>query len=163
MKLARIEHIRCDEQDGITYVMAPDDTDEDKLQVDVTAARDLYFKALDDFKAQGDHPGWVTAGDDWPDDTTIGEIKRLIKENGEARAAYNNKRSALIHQFGYYLEKFGYTPLWRYEDVLEATAYWGHAHGVSIKYSAPQVDFTPPEGEEAKKPEVYPLKRKALI
>jgi hypothetical protein len=163
MKLARVEHLRCDDTDGVTYVMAPDGVDEDKFQTDVTAARELYQKAIDDFKALGAKPVWLTESlEDWPDEMTAGEIKQRVKENYAERVAYDDIRSRATHEFGYYLEKLGYTPL-RRAECLEATAYWGHQHGVDIKYSKTTTDFKTKESEAAGQPEVYPLTRKALV
>ena len=72
MKLVKIEHLRCGEYEGYTYLLAPDNITKEKFQEDVYKASKNYLKAKEDFKKMNERPKYLSPSlNEFPDNIKI--------------------------------------------------------------------------------------------
>lgn len=136
MKLARIEHVRCDEYGGSTLVWVDDGMTEEDLQAAVDRASARYLAAatehMKEVKKTGPphQPDW-----NFHRDRVIGEV---LDEHERKKAEYKdwaNGRRRALRGFDQYLEdEEGITGFWDNEAELNAEVDWGHRHGTPIEY-----------------------------
>jgi len=141
MKLARIDHVRCDSYDATTYVWVPDDMTEDGLDDLVSAAQRSYLKAEDDLAKSPDappNPGYFPRYDaDMNASKTVAEVKA---EHAAAKAAYEaweKRRNAARKSFAEHLVAVSSGAVKFFCDggeLLRTEARWGHRHGTTIDY-----------------------------
>lgn len=151
MKLVRVDHYRCGEIDGVTYLWAPDDTDEKKLDADIAAAIVKHDVVREEFREQGPKPPHLTMHDidKFSRDMTVGEAIKKIKEAQEKRKKWDCLERRVTRSFGSHMRELGYIPLgWMDDeedggvDIIHSFAYWGHRHGQSIDYTTTDTDYT---------------------
>ena len=138
MKLARIDHIRCDEPDGATLVWIEDSMTEDDLQEAVERAGKAYVKAVSEFmntkppegiQSAYSQPNWERNRD-----RKVGEVLDEHAKLKEQRTEWDRKRREAIRPFDEFLhQEPGIEPFWEGEFV-NGDMYWGHRHGESIQY-----------------------------
>lgn len=140
-RLVRIDHNRCGDYDGdSTYVTAPDDWNDAKIEEEVDAAQDAYLK---DFAAAKvflnteapPHPGYSPKWDDPINLTkTVAEVQADFAAKKAAYDEHSNTKRKFERRFEDYLVERGFKPIWDDDDTLETVVYWGHAHGSSYLY-----------------------------
>jgi hypothetical protein len=149
MKLVRVEHIRCQEHSGRTFVLCPEAWSEDEVEEKLQMAREEYLKALKDWEELGGKaPNNATAYTappyrDYPD-KTVAEIDALWKLEQEKYAEWNGRRNNWRKRFGVFLTEQGFTQL--DDDESECQEYsidWDHRHGTRIEYSETETDSFP--------------------
>lgn len=144
MKLVRIEHVRCGEYDGYTYMLAPDDTSEDKLDNDVFTAMNNYLNALGEFKKLNKRPERLYFNlDNIPDNVTMSEAKELTKQRDEEIKKWDDAERKCTRSFGCWMHDLGYRFLSEAEDneIMESSVNWGHRHGEHIEYDVTKTDI----------------------
>lgn len=138
MKVAKINHYRCDDFSATTYVWVPDDTTQEQFEDAVFKAQDVYLAFCREFAARikvGD-PGWVVDYRNYPNkQATLAEID---EEFAAKKAVYNEwheQEKKAYKTFGEYLRAEGYIPLWDHEpELLIEELDWSHYHGIHIGY-----------------------------
>jgi hypothetical protein len=140
MKLARIEHIRCDESTAFTILLVPDVTTEDDLDRAVQAARKARDVDTNAFlahepKPEYPYPNLQLNGNNLPDTTTYAEIKAAYEKKKLAYDEWQKRRDAATRSFASYIKEFlpGASDLYDAE-ALETSVNWGHRHGEKIDY-----------------------------
>jgi hypothetical protein len=142
-KFVRIEHIRCGEFEGYTYLLAPENITQEQFEKDVDTATQNYFKAKEEFKKMSDKPKYVGTGiADFPEDMTIKEAKELYNKLTNERWNWESKERQVSKSFGFWMTDLGYLLLGDIEDgyIIETFVNWGHRHGEHIDYSLTDTD-----------------------
>lgn len=145
MKLIKIEHNRCEDWDGSSYLWAPKDFTEDKIEDDILYAQKEYEKDTTIAIANKENPKLIYKPyspipfGNYPD-KTVKEVQEIWEQE---RIKYNEWQSKLkpaAQSFENYLIKKGYVNF--YEGEMETyIAYWGHRHGVPLKYGTNNPTF----------------------
>jgi hypothetical protein len=133
MKLARIDHSRCDEYSGTTFVWVEDGMTEERLEEAVQRASEAYLKAASEHMA-GEKPEHVFQPD-WQAnrDRLVEYVLRAHKEAQEKYAEWDKKRREAWRGFDSFLcEEEGITGFWDRDPDITAKVYWGHRHGQDI-------------------------------
>jgi hypothetical protein len=136
-KLIYIEHTRCGEFDGTTYLWAPSEKTSEEIQLDIDAAQEEYLDKLKKYKETKIPGKALYRIEDCPDNVTVLEAKELIRLSENERKEYQKIENDATQNFGVYLFKKGYQPLYETEDapVEEFYVNWGHNHGLNIDMS----------------------------
>ena len=151
MRLARVDHYRCDDIAASTYVWIPDEKDQAAFEVDVARAQEAFLAAG---AAAAEHAGprpvsaWSPGLtplrlDDAPDSTTVGELRAARAQAQAEWAAWEAKRKAASRPFGSFLADLGYRAFYDIEPALVADLGWGHRHGQAL-----DLDDTAPGGRD---------------
>lgn len=142
MKLVKINHIRCDEWTGTTYLLAPEDTTEEQLQKDVDTAEQNYLQSIKNFEDAGQKPKYININNfgELPNNLTVGEFNEMRIKRDQEIKEWDDKRDASTHNFAYYMRQLGYFDLNEDEDALEAEVNWGHRHGETLDISRTKLD-----------------------
>jgi hypothetical protein len=150
MKLVRVEHIRCRDYSGRTFVLCPETWTEDEIEDKLCLAQENYLKALKDFQELGGKaPNKATVYTappyrDYPD-KTVAEIDALWKHKQEEYAEWNSLRNNWRKSFATFLTDQGFTHLDDDEaECLEHSVDWDHRHETRIDYSETETDSFPP-------------------
>jgi hypothetical protein len=136
MKLAKVEHIRCDDPIATSYLMVPDELSEEELASAADRANQAWWRAAQTFAQYNAQPRGRPASkvlDDFRDDLTIRQAKLLWEAAERERKELEERwREAQVD----------FTTLLRREipgseyiedfPALEATCHWGH--GTKIIY-----------------------------
>jgi hypothetical protein len=144
VKFVKITHIRCSEDDGITYGFVPDDWTENQFYEAIERAKKAYQKAtatyLEELKT-GDlsslnwHSG-TPKYERYPD-KTVREVQELHAKEIEDKKRRKTILDDARKPFGSFLEKEGFILIWRAEAELEGDIDWGHQHGTPLQYKEP--------------------------
>lgn len=161
MKLARIEHWRCDEPiswkhgSGYTYVWVPIDMTEEELDVLCEEAQRSYLDAEHEFKklSPTPPPGYgVTITTATPDSKTVGELRAEHEIQTKAYKEYQATQENSRKPFAWHLKKVSggtIIEFWAETPDLETKLSWGHNHGVTIEHSPTNLgDYPFPQDEE---------------
>lgn len=151
MKLARIDHFRCDDIAASTYVWGPDDLTPERLEADVAKARESFLAAG---IAAASHagprpesawsPGLVPTNlEGVPAETTVGELRAARARQKEEWAVWETKRKAASRPFGAFLVDLGYQLFYDVAPDLSTEVGWGHRHGQQL-----DLDDTAPHGRD---------------
>lgn len=146
MKTISIHHIRCGEWDASTYVLAPDDWDDNTINQKIQDAAKEYLVVLKQAKEDNPRPGNYY-GPDWNSpkhlDKTVREVlaERTIEE--EKIKKWEKRQRENRKQFSDFLADQGFTPLWKLDENLVFEVDWGHNHGLFIDYSETETDGFP--------------------
>jgi hypothetical protein len=144
MKLACVEHIRCRENDAITYVWVADDMTKQELQSFCAQAADKYLaveKELQSAPAPYAHPGCTPDFEQYPN-KTVAEVKA---EHAKQFAAYNHwheKFEASRKTFAFRLAEASSGRIMEFYAItpsLQVGVNWGCKHGVVIDYGKTDV------------------------
>lgn len=157
MKLARVEHIRCGEYAGYTYLMVPDDLTEEQFQQDVNEVVAEYVRDVDLFNQQDPPVALLDIRThEFPPGTTVEQARAIVKVREQESNDWYARRAAFAKDFSHYIKARGYIPIHE-ADHLAADADWGHRHGQTFKYSADQLGYSPGLVHSVK------LTRKAIV
>jgi hypothetical protein len=138
MKLARIEHERCDEIQAYTYVWVPDSMDEAGFYDAVTKAQDKYLAYIKADAASNPVPNTARPGsrpdyDQYPD-LTVSEVKSLHSAQIEEYKQWSEARRLARRHFREYLADYGILDFYSHQPDLNVVAHWGHRHNTWIGY-----------------------------
>lgn len=142
MKLAKIEHVRCDEPDCTTYVWTPDDWDEKQFRAALKNAEKAYLSAYQE---------WQRIKDEAPEkyfanykdelefyqarpELSVAQAKAEWEEAFARRKAWEVEYNKGQQTFAEFLELEGLTAFIVHEPDFSACINWGHQHGASLKY-----------------------------
>lgn len=152
MKLLRINHTRCQEHDGSSYLWVPDDLTEDALYDAIEAAEKAYLADLTAWQkevADGapPNPGYSLNVNNYPDTWTKLEMRLDFAQKKAKYDEYQKmKRQASKNFTGYVVDQIegaldfsdGFESTWSEREGLAETLVfdqdWGHMHGTPIKY-----------------------------
>jgi hypothetical protein len=158
MKLARIEHYRCNQPAGkwglTTYVWVPDDWTAETLQLYVDSAVKSYLNTEQEFKKSSPvpPPGYGAAVmPNTPDDKTVGELKAEYDAAATTYKLYQTLVEKARRPFAWHLKQASdgaVLQFWENEPELKTEADWGHNHGVTIEHSETVLKDYPPTNDE---------------
>ena len=140
MKLARIEHTRCQEWDGNTHVLIPDDWDGDKFRGVVNKCVTKMIEAAKKAKdtSETSPSRWTPWGVSIPykefPDKTVKEVNAWWADQKRIHEEWLAEIEPIKVKFSDLLKEEGIKQLWEAEEILTADAYWGHHHGISLEY-----------------------------
>jgi hypothetical protein len=144
MRLLKVEHTRCGEAAGHTYVWIDDDVD--ALAV-VDAAKRDYLRAIADLAAQrkppNDYRPYGSPPYDKFPDKTVAEVKAEWEAKKVEWTAWNEKRMGARLAFEDFLARQEGVKTWAWHESEVVALDWGHLHGTSIDYSLTDVDTIP--------------------
>jgi hypothetical protein len=152
MQLVRIENIRCAEWDSNTWILAPDEWDEDKIQEQVDKAMDAYIDTLDKLrenKKGKPFPNLRYAPDyKAHPERTVREIDEEYDRKKIANQEWEKEHKDRNLGFENFLMNQGFFSL--YDDeadsfIVEASANWGHRHGTRINYNETRNEHITPQ------------------
>jgi hypothetical protein len=144
MKLVKVDHIRCAEWSGSTYVWAPNEWDEEQIENAVRTARQDYLDALNLARENQQPPNDYRYGPPpfakYPDK----KVSEVIEEWEAKKAEYSaweKEQAKTKRSFMNFLALQGFTWLGSNEDdVIEVDVDWGHMHGTRIDYGETESD-----------------------
>ena len=136
MRLARIDHIRCDEPSGTTFVWVEDSITDEEFQDTVDRVAKEYLVRVKEFmelkkpKSVSFQPNW-----DKLRDKNVGEVLDEHKAKKEKYSAWEKEqRKARVTFAGLLTKEEGILSFWDMEPGISAEAYWGHNHGLHIEF-----------------------------
>lgn len=156
MKLAKINHVRCDDRwRAETYVWVTDDMTEERLEELCQAAIKAYWEAEDAAKAEAPpYRGYSPNYKEFPD-KTVAEVDVFWAAEHRKYEEWKHKRDKARKPFAEFLFDVGEGAIQKFwslpDSVIKAEARWGHRHGQHAEYS---------EVNPAKKDFNYPKKSK---
>jgi hypothetical protein len=135
MKIAKIEHNRCDSYEVTTWVWAPDDWTFEQFDAAVERARTAYQAVVDAWSAERKvaDPGFQPDYKKHPD-KTVREVDEEFAVLKEAYKSWSAEKSKAQKGFAHYLAAEGMVEIWNHEPELKTELYWGHQHGKTIRY-----------------------------
>jgi hypothetical protein len=135
-KIFKITHYRCGDYDNTTNILGPEDTTVEQFESDIIAAQKDYLEAIDDFDKNYKDIGYPKNSiNEFPDNLTIAECKKLNKESEEKRKEMQILKGKATGSFENYLCKRGYFYVWDEKlEAIEMELDWGHKHGAQLKY-----------------------------
>ena len=154
MKLAKVEHDRCNEYAATTYVWVADDMTEEHLYALVEAARRSYLQAEEDFKIDAPkNPGYVPNYKVYPNNS-VKEVEDMFNIERLAYKKWEEKRALAREPFVFHLIKASNglaKSFYDMPDALTVNCSWGHRHGTTIKFGGTypeKKDLNYPKEEE---------------
>ena|ERR1700733_8286078 len=141
MKLAKVNHNQCNEYAATTYIMIPDEWDEETFRENVDKAAKDYQNFVNNWNEE--RKKYIEASNfspyGYPDykkhpDKTVAEIDALHAQKAAQYDEWKNFRQQGYKTFGDYLKKYGCISLWEYEGIYTRTVYHGHQHGAGLDY-----------------------------
>lgn len=156
MKLARINHERCNEWNCSTYVWIPDDWTEEHFQIIVSQAKQEYLAHRAKVKEENPplHPyGYNLEGlrskypEEFPDTMTFAEADIKVQEFRQRKKEYDAKISKLDRGLLAFLEDKGVKSFYSYSEGIVPTAWcdWGHNHGQNYDYEDTKIETSYPK------------------
>jgi hypothetical protein len=142
MKLVRIAHQRCIEYDRSSFVLAPDEWDEDEINRQILAAQDDYLKQYELAKLGNDfsapkYPGFAPKWTNFPD-LTVAQIQASHKKAMDEYNAWKKENERTKRSFESFLEDRGFVSIWNAEEdkgqILYTECDWGHRHSQKLEY-----------------------------
>jgi len=138
MKLIKIEHSRCADYDGASYLWAPDGFLEPEIEKDIINAQREYEK--DTAIAIANKKGPVLIYQPYSQipyrnypDKTVKEVNEIWEQEKIKFDEWQEKIKPAAQSFEDYLIKKGYVGFYDY-DIESYGADWGHQHGKPLKY-----------------------------
>lgn len=150
MKLCKISHYKCDEFDGHTFLLGPDNITEEQLSKDAEEAVNYHLNKLREFNNQPDKPAYPRYPDlDKVDpNTTCGELVEQYKKDQVNYKNWETLRRESSGSFMTVMSSKGYKRLSNYEGeqeitgkILVTTAYWGHNHDLPVNKEDDDLDI----------------------
>lgn len=149
MRLARIRHYRCNEIDGVSYVLIPDEMSEDALQYLADSAVKAYLDA-ERAAAAIIGPKQIGYGPQYEKhpEKTVAEIKgEYDREFAQWKADEEIRKQGRL-RFSDHLARLSDQKIKRYFDedpsILEIEVSWGHNHGTDKDSSGDSMDGVRP-------------------
>lgn len=144
MKIAHVDHIRCDETAATTYVVVPSELTEEEFQTAVTKAQSAYEDVMAQVPLYSREyvpfPGLAQLRA-MPADKTVKEVIDEYERQKEERKALDEMAERKRRSFGWYLEQQGLQIVQRAPAELKAKVNWGHRHGQNIRYDGIDVAY----------------------
>lgn len=146
MKLIKIEHFRCGDFEGYSYLFAPDNKTSEEVEEDLSWVYQQQTKA----QVPGKEPPYLLERiSDYDDSLTIKEVKEKLAQNNLDREEYRKKLDNARQSFNHWMMQKGYMPLSLNEDLECYSMDWGHNHGERFEYSLTKgLDFNPNKKDE---------------
>lgn len=151
MKLAKVEHIRCDSYDGdASYLWVPDDLTEDAFEEAIDAAIINYLQNLQEYQAHDINKlgYWPPSSPDFKKypDKTVQEVLEIFEKE---KAEWNRLDEIRVRTEKTFTDVLiskipGAQKFWDHDEILTASADWGHRHGTHINYGVTNVDYSGP-------------------
>lgn len=135
MKLARVSHIKCDENRASTYVWIPDGMTEEQFQNLCDLARTRYLECEGNFRANGPqyprldydkHPGKTVAEIKAMHDVAVSQYESLKKHHEDSRRSFGDWLVELSQKT--------IEPFWKIDPPIDIDLHWGHNHGMSMEF-----------------------------
>lgn len=141
MYLVRIEHARCGEYDGVTFIVAPKGLSKEQVEERIELAKNNYLEAYEKFKAEVEKqdPGWNLNIDKFSEDITIKEAKEIFAKQKKEYLEWETLKHAADLRFERYLEMLGFDTIYSLKEddeltFVESFINWGHRHGDRLRY-----------------------------
>jgi hypothetical protein len=149
LQLVRIEHERCGEWSGYTYVGAPQDWSQEQIEEAVTNAEKKYLATFEQAREESPRPPYVTLsqiGEANPD-LTYREVQELVAEKQRAVGEWQSRQWKQSKKFEDFLDTEGFKRLRDIDPDADVVVNWGHNHGKSLRYGDEETDtfVTPAE------------------
>jgi|SRR5271170_1929141 len=161
MKLAEVEHYRCDQPAGkwglSTYVWIPDDMSEHEFGLLCEAARDKYLEneRENDTKQPALPIRYLdleSTPPQYSDSMTVAEVRAKVKEQTDIYKVFEIKRAQARKSFSKLLVEVSNGVILQFWDEKLAATHklrWGHNHGVTVLYGETKIgDYSPEPPEE---------------
>ena len=159
MKLARVEHYRCNQPAGkwglTTYVWVPDGMSEHEFGLLCEAAREKYLANENEWRksAPVQPPGYAPNLDPVRDkDKTVETVYAEWNAKALAFKEYDIKRANARKSFSVLLVEASNGAIKLFWNEQPAVGYeldWGHQHGVTLDMGETKLsDYPPSDGDE---------------
>lgn len=138
MKPVAISHERCGDYEDWSYMLAPDDWDDDKIQDEIDEAMTDYIAALRTAIKEENPPNGgkgrygAVPYNDYPD-LTVREVQELWAKYKKEYDEWFETTKPTQATFEMFLGKRGFAYPWDDDDAVYY-AHWGHMHGTPLKY-----------------------------
>jgi hypothetical protein len=147
LRLIRIDHSRCGEPVAHTFILAPADWDAKTIDQGIQNAYKAYWDAIQIAQNKEKEPPTgnptVAKYKEYPD-KTVAEVEAIFAEQFATHSAWQKDQWKARQEFQTFLKGEGFTLLWDDEaKIPRFDVNWGHRHGISINYSATDVDTMP--------------------
>ena len=141
MKLIKINHIRCDEEQASTYAWVSDAWDDTIIRDKVYNAKKGYTEFAREWSAQEREARPYQAPYDLHPDLTVKEVKAIWEEQKAEYKEWSEQREAFRHGFMHFLIREGIYPLYHQEPDFVMDIDWGHMHSVTLDYNDSDNDY----------------------
>jgi len=158
MKLARVEHYRCEQPAGkwglSTYIWVADDMLEEEFnhRINTAASKLLEYERSVKAAAPVQPPGYgASILPNTPDNMTIGELKANYAALATAYKEFQDKVARGRKSFSQILVEDSegrITFFWKEQPALTCELNWGHNHGVPVDYGETKLKDYPPDPDD---------------
>jgi hypothetical protein len=152
--LVRIEHFKCNDWAGTSYVWVDDNMGIDRLEELCDQAQARYLTnehACDSRPATPRNPGYMPEYGKYPD-MKVSEVTALWKVEKDAYDQWMQKRKETRKPFAEVLEQIGEGSIRRFHDPFEeipkVDVDWGHRHGTYVEFGETELKPDFPLAEE---------------
>lgn len=155
MKLARVEHYRCEQPAGkwglSTYVWVADDMTSEEFHTRCSAAAEKLLEYERSVKASApvQPPGYgASILPNTPDNMTVGELKANYAALATAYKEYQAKVASGRKSFSQVLVEDSEERIvffWKEPPVFTCELNWGHNHGMRVDYGETEFKDYPPD------------------
>jgi hypothetical protein len=154
VRLVRVTHYRCADYDCVTFALAPEEWDVERIETEVSAAQDAYLAEFDKARqAEGGppDPGFRPAYEKFPDKL----VSEVAAEHAAAKAAWKawaDEQAKTRRHFEGFLTDRGFVSLWSDNgEAVRVSCDWGHRHGHRLEYGDDKTDTMPTPAQLAGK------------
>lgn len=146
MRTIKIQHVRCSDWDGATYVGVPDEWADGDIEDRITVAKENYLGAIEWLRENNKPPHGLHSGYAKPNysafpDKTVREIEEGWAEKVEDYKAWERMQRNEYRKFENFLVEQGFEALWSMDSDFEVD--WGHRHHVPLSYGTDTDDSLP--------------------
>jgi hypothetical protein len=166
MKLACIEHYRCDEPAAHTYVWVEPEWSEEQFEEAVERAEKAYNEALKAYKEQQGEDPYPRGA--WPEpdykdfpDMTVAEVQKIHEEKRAEREKWKATKTRALRPFSRFLEDEGLVNFYSVDAEYETTVWWGHRHGERLDYEDTDPNKSDPREIEPRRKQARRVHRSA--
>lgn len=146
MKLVTIKHEKCMEYIGITFVWAPDDWDQARIDLAAVEARDAYLTALKVAQEESAPPNeyrpYGRAPFEKYPQSTVERVQQMWDAKKAEYEVWETEQRSTRKRFASFLTDAGFTSIYEHSDY-EVEVDWGHNHGLGIDPSETETDTLP--------------------
>jgi hypothetical protein len=155
MKIARVDHWRCDQPvdfrkgGGHTYVWVPDTMTVGEFEALCEKAQQAYFKAEDELREIHPTlpPGYGPRFENFPDKL----VSEVLAEHAKLTVAWEKQQAlkkAAQRTFTQILKEVSggsVLGFWDIEFPISTEVHWGHRHGEDVRYGDERVEDSCPD------------------